>query len=305
VIEADEYDGMFLGLEPKVAVVTNVEWDHVDCYPTPESHREAFVKFLGKVRAGGTVIIFSEDEGARKVKRSLSKDDVRQVDYGLQQGQWKTADVHIGADGASFRLVYPGGEQEIRLALTGRHNVANSVAAMAAAYYSEGVPPSVSGMILADFHGTERRFQVKGEAGGVIVVDDYAHHPTEIRATIRMAKERFPGRELWAVFQPHTFTRTRAMLEDFARSFAEAEHVLITDIYPAREKDDLGVHSNQIVEKAEHPDMSYSGDIDSTVAKVMERIEPGSVLLTLGAGDGYLVGEKVLEKLRQRENSGS
>ncbi len=305
VIEADEYDGMFLGLEPQVAVVTNIEWDHVDCYPTPEAHRKAFVEFLGNVRPGGTAVIDVEDAGTKKAQAETSRDDIRWVEYGLEKGEWHAAGARSEANGASFLLVHPGGEQEVRLALTGMHNVSNAIAAMAAAFYGEGVPPEDSGRILADFHGTERRFQVKGEADGVIVVDDYAHHPTEIKATIRMARDRYPDRELWIVFQPHTFTRTKAMLDDFAGSFTRADHVFVTDIYPAREKDDLGVSSAQIVERSEHPDMVHSGDLESTFQAVIERIGPGSVLLTLGAGDGYKVGEMVLEALGRREQGGA
>ncbi len=305
VIEADEYDGMFLGLEPKVAVVTNVEWDHVDCYPTPENHRKAFVEFLRRVKPGGTGIVFSGDEGARSVENTVAREDVRWVEYGVQSGQWRAEQVISGREGASFLLVHPEGKCWVRLALSGVHNVANAIAAAAASFYAEGVPPEVSGELLADFHGAERRFQVKGEAQGVVVVDDYAHHPTEIKATIRMARDKYPDREIWVVFQPHTFTRTKAMLDGFASSFSDADHVFVTDIYPAREKDDLGVHSRQIVSRSEHPDISYTGGIETTFRIVTEKIRPGSVLLTLGAGDGYRIGEMVLESLKEQGRGGA
>jgi UDP-N-acetylmuramate--alanine ligase len=139
-----------------------------------------------------------------------------------------------------------------------------------------------------------RRFEVKGEVDEVIVIDDYAHHPTQIRTTLRAARERYPGRTLWALFQPHTYSRTKALLDQFAQSFADADHVIVTDIYAAREFDDLGVSAADIVARMKHPDVRYIFGLNEAADYLLDHLKPGDVLITLGAGDGYKVGEAVL-----------
>ncbi len=300
VVEADEYDHMFLGLKPDVAVITNVEWDHVDCYPTPEMHLQAFVDFLGNIPAGETAVVCAEDEGARTARKKTHRRDISWVEYGVAQGDWHAAQIfHAPAGGNLFLLIYPDGETPVQLPLSGRHNISNAVAAIAAAHHAEGIAPEDAADALQSFRGTERRFEIKGAVNDIVVVDDYAHHPTEIKATLQMARERYPHRELWAVFQPHTYTRTKALMKDFAASFSLADHVLVTDIYPAREKDDLGVSADQIVALMQHPDARYTGSLDETESILLTEIRPGSLLLTMGAGDGYLVGEKVLDALQE------
>ncbi len=299
VVEADEYDRMFLGLTPDVAVITNVEWDHVDCYPTPELHLQAFVDFLGKVPAGGTAIVCDEDQGARTAKKKAHRRDITWVKYGLHHGDWHAAQIFPApAVGNLFLLIYPDGETPVQLPMSGRHNISNAVAAIAAVYHAEGIEPGDAADALRSFRSTERRFQIKGRANDILVVDDYAHHPTEIKATLQMARERYPDREIWAVFQPHTYTRTKALMGDFAASFGLADHVLVTDIYAARETDDLGVHAGQIVALMSHPDARYTGSLEETERVLLAEVQPGSLILTMGAGDGYLVGERVLARLK-------
>jgi UDP-N-acetylmuramate--alanine ligase len=299
VVEADEYDRMFLGLAPDVAVVTNVEWDHVDCYPTPELHLQAFVDFLKKIPAGGTAIVCTEDAGASSARKKAHRRDITWVRYGLRRGDWHAAQIFPApAVGNLFLLIYPDGETPVQLPMSGRHNISNAIAAIAAVYHAEGIAPEEAADALRSFRSTERRFQIKGRARGVLVVDDYAHHPTEIKATLQMARERYPDREIWAVFQPHTYTRTKALMADFAGSFGLADHVLVTDIYPARETDDLGVSSEQIVAMMDHPDARYTGSLEETELVLLEEVRSGSLLLTMGAGDGYLVGERVLAALK-------
>jgi len=156
-------------------------------------------------------------------------------------------------------------------------------------------------MALATFQGTERRFEVKGEAGGVTVIDDYAHHPTQIRATLAAARERYGTRELWAVFQPHTYSRTKALLEEYAASFEDADHVLLLPIYAARERDTLGISSCDLAARMDHPDVRAVSGHEGAVEYLLCCLQPGSVLLTLGAGDGDRVGEALLGELEQRE----
>jgi UDP-N-acetylmuramate--alanine ligase len=182
---------------------------------------------------------------------------------------------------------------EVSLAVPGTPNVKNALAALVVADRL-GVSFDQAATTLAGFTGVGRRFEVKGEAGGILVVDDYAHHPTEIRATLAAARVRYPNRPIWAVFQPHTYSRTRALLDDFAAAFGDAHHVVVVDIFPAREADDGSVNSRDLVARMKHPDAHYVGSLDEAVIFLADRLSPGDMLITLGAGDGYRVGEGIL-----------
>ncbi len=209
--------------------------------------------------------------------------------------------------GTSFEVWHAGRRLgRCALGLPGRHNVLNALAALAAAG-GIGVPFETAAKALSEFRGTARRFELKGEAGGVTVVDDYAHHPTEIRATLAAARARYPGRAIWAVFQPHTYSRTAALLKEFGTAFGDADHVMVTGIYAARESDTLGVSGADVaaqIGQSGHPDVEYVETLDGAAAAVLERVRSGDVVLTLGAGDGCLVGEWVLERLTGRGGKG-
>lgn len=300
VIEADEYDRMFLGLCPAVAVVTNVEHDHPDCFPTPEAMQEAFQRFTERVVAGGRLVVCADDTKAREIGEAAGARGTRVTYYGLKNGaDWRAEEIQSNGAGGSDFLVVRGGETLglARNRLPGLHNVANSLAALVVADYL-GVSFNAARGALADFHGVGRRFEVKGEAGGVAVVDDYAHHPTEIRATLAAARRRYPGRVIWAMFQPHTFSRTRALLADFAASFRDADHVVVGDIFRSREKEDPSVSGRDIVSRMTHSDARYIPGLEAAADYLAGCVQPGDVLITLGAGDGNKVGEMVLEKLR-------
>jgi UDP-N-acetylmuramate--alanine ligase len=161
-----------------------------------------------------------------------------------------------------------------------------------------GVAPEVAVAALAEYRGARRRFELKGEAGGVTVIDDYAHHPTEVRSTLAAARGRYPNRRIVAYLQPHTYSRTRALLDDWASAFGDADIVLIGAIYAARERDTLGVDSATLAQRLDHPHARSVGGLEHAVAELADLLQPGDVLLTLGAGDGYRVGEEILEKLR-------
>lgn len=303
VIEADEYDRAFLGLWPWVAVITTIEHDHPDCYPTIEGMRDAFARFASRVGIDGLLIVGGENGEAREMGETWRRIGGRSVTFGLGPGwDWRAEQVQVGA---STRFeVWNAGRQLGRctLGLPGRHNVLNALPALAATN-EVGVPFEAAARALAEFWGTARRFELKGQAGGVTVVDDYAHHPTEIRATLAAARGRYPEQALWAVFQPHTYSRTAALLEEFGTAFADAEHVIVTDIYAARELDTLGLSGADVaaqIKRSGHPDVEYVGTLDEAAAVVLERVRPGDVVLTLGAGDGCLVGERVLERLQGR-----
>ena len=297
VVEADEYDRTFLGLRPRIAVVTNIEVDHPDCYPDLESMVEAFRSFLALVPADGCVVGCGDDEGVRGLLGELR--GTPWVTYGLgDKVDWQAVDMRSNrAGGSDFEVRHEGrdvGRFSIRL--PGIHNVQNALAVLAVAHHL-GVDQETVRGALAEFRGTGRRFEHKGTAGGVTVIDDYAHHPTQIRATLAAARARFPQSAIWTVFQPHTYSRTRKLLDEYATSFGDADHVIITAIYAAREHDTLGVSAADLVARMSHPDARLIAELETTTEYLAAHVQPGDVVLTLGAGDGYLVGEKLLARL--------
>ncbi len=301
VIEADEYDRMFLGLKPTVAVVLNVEHDHPDCYPTLKDMQEAFQTFVNLLSADGLLIGYGRDSFVQRLVAERRAAGHAAVTYGLRrEDDYRADSLQVNGAGGSDFLVVKGGETLglARNRLPGEHNVLNSLAALAVADHL-GVDFNVARNALAEYRGAGRRFEVKGEANGVTVVDDYAHHPTEIRATLAAARRRFGDRALWVMFQPHTFSRTRTLLADFAASFGDADHVVIVDIFRSREAPDPAVNANDIVKRMNHPDARYIPALVDAANYLSEAVRPGDVLLTLGAGDGNWVGQKVFEVLSQ------
>jgi UDP-N-acetylmuramate--alanine ligase len=301
VVEADEYDYMFLGLRPQIAVLTFVEWDHPDMFPSPAVFQQAFVDFAQGVPASGWVIGCGDDLGAKAI---LAHTSAQTITYGLQAGNnWQAVNVQPNQRGGhNFKLIGPAPHLDsltVSLAVPGLHNVANSLAALVVAH-QRGLDLTQATQILGQFTGTGRRFEFKGEVNGIIVIDDYAHHPTEIKATLAAARIRYPGCPIWAVLQPHTFSRTLALLDDFAGAFSEAEHVLIVDIFPSRETDAGLIHSTDILKRMHHPDARYIGPLAAAADYLAQQLTPPAVLITLGAGDGYKVGERVLEQVQTK-----
>jgi len=293
VVEADEYDRTFLGLRPRIVVVTNIEMDHPDCYPELDDLVEAFREFVHLVPADGCVIGCGDDERVRELLEVG-----RVITYGLGEGaSWRAVDIRSNElGGHDFVALHDGRSVgEFTLRIPGLHNVQNALAVLVVAYRLD-LPLADVGETLRGFRGVQRRFEVKGEVNGIIVIDDYAHHPTQVRTTLRAARERYPQRTIWAVFQPHTYSRTKALLGEFAASFADADHVVVTDIYAAREDDDLGVSASDIVARTKHPDVRYIPGLDEAADYLLDRLRSGDVLITLGAGDGYKVGEEVLAR---------
>ncbi|MBN1995678.1 MAG: UDP-N-acetylmuramate--L-alanine ligase [Anaerolineae bacterium] len=304
IIEADEYDHMFLGLRPIVAVITTVEWDHPDIFPTRQSLRKAFADFGQLVPPHGLVIGCGDDPGAREtLKAALAKTTT----YGLgEENDWWAVNVQSNRRGGyDFQVIHAptGGSPLAAVSLTvpGLHNVYNALAVLAMAR-QQGLDVAQAAGILGRFAGVSRRFELKGEANGITVIDDYAHHPTEIRATLAAARARFGDRPLWAVFQPHTFSRTMALLNDFAGAFDNADHVIIVDIFASRETDAGLVNSKDILNRMNHPDARYLGPLLEATDYLVSHLAPPAVLLTLGAGDGYQVGEWVLERLNVKRS---
>jgi UDP-N-acetylmuramate--alanine ligase len=306
VIEADEYDRTFLGLRPNIAVITNVEHDHPDCYPTFEKYRKAFDAFVELLPDDGVLVVCLDDQEARRLGRIAISEGRSVVGYGQTDDAkpdgfrlyWRAVDTRPNGAGGSDYVALVDGHSKglIRLRVPGTLNVVNSLAALAVADRL-GVPSSVAIQALRDFRGMGRRFEIKGVANGVTVVDDYAHHPTEIRATLAAARSNYPHRRIWAVWQPHTYSRVKALMDDFATAFEDADHVLVTSIYAARETNDLGMSGAGIVERVEHLDVQYVASLDQAVDVLAGGVQSGDIVLTLGAGDSYLVGERLLDRL--------
>ncbi|RIK58634.1 MAG: UDP-N-acetylmuramate--L-alanine ligase [Chloroflexi bacterium] len=299
VIEADEYDRMFLGLNPAAAIITNVEWDHPDCYPTPASFRRAFMQFVDTVDRHGLVVSCRDDEGAEQLRAYALSRGPEWMTYGLSpEANLRASDVALVEGGGSTAEIecweMPCGRLDLQV--PGIHNIRNALAAAAAAVWCD-VPMADAFASLARYRGVARRFERKGEAAGVVVYDDYAHHPIKVAATLEAARQRFPQQRIWAVFQPHTFSRTRHFLHEMAASFAAADQVIVTDIYAAREVDDGTVRAAAIVAASDHPAIRHIARLEDAADYLAAHVAAGDVVITLGAGDGYRVGEMLLEQL--------
>jgi UDP-N-acetylmuramate--alanine ligase len=300
VVEADESDKSFLKLSPTIAVVTNVDLEHLDFYSGIEEIRSCFTQFVNKVPFYGSVIICLDDANIQMIIPQISR---RVITYGMRaHAEISASDVRIFREhfGSEFAVRRRGAELgRIKLNVPGEHNVLNALAAVAVGLDLEVDFPVIA-EALESFRGAERRFQVKGlvegERGGVLVVDDYGHHPTEIRATLAAAKSC--GRRLVVLFQPHRYTRTAALREEFARSFYDADVVLLCDIYAASEDPIPGVNSQALAEEIEkfgHRSARYVGGVEQGKQALLDLVEPGDLALTLGAGNVWRAGEEFLE----------
>ena len=299
VVEADEYDRTFLRLTPVFAVVTSVEADHLDIYKDLDDVRAAFTQYAASVPFFGAAIVCLDDAGVQAILPGLA--DRRVITYGTARQADLRADRVRHEDGHSVFDVVRAGEPlgEVRLPVPGLHNVRNALAAIAVGLELE-MPFDRIAAAIAGFSGVERRFERVGEAGGVVVVDDYAHHPTEVRATLDAAAEAYPERRLVAVFQPHLYSRTRDFLDEFAHAFLAADTVVLTDIYPAREQPIEGVTGDLLPERARrygHRDVHYVADKAALPDYLAALVKPGDLVLTMGAGDVYRAARALAERL--------
>lgn len=309
VVEADEYDHMFLGLQPEVAVITSLEHDHPDIFPTYESYREAFHKFVQLLPDGGRLIACHDDAGVQNLLKTVNRPELEITTYGIAKKNgnqnhapdYQALDLRSNNLGGTDFLVETEGQVIglARLRVPGIHNVLNALAAIIVGQ-DVGIDFIAIQRSLAAFGGIGRRFQVLGEAGGVTVIDDYAHHPTEIKATLAAARQRYPGRRIWAVWQPHTYSRTKLLLDQFAGSFGEADRVVALDIYRSRETDTLGMNTAVVLDAMNHPQAIHIPKRADAAAYILDRIHPDDVVLTLGAGNGNVVGQWVLEGVQKR-----
>ncbi|HOV86618.1 MAG TPA: UDP-N-acetylmuramate--L-alanine ligase [Syntrophobacteraceae bacterium] len=304
VAEADESDGTFLMLPPTIAVVTNIDLEHLDFYRDLEHIQETFLQFINKIPFYGQAVLCLEDENIQALMPRIGK---RFVTYGFSsQADFQARDVRIDGFRASYRAYCRGEELgEIELGIPGRHNVLNSLAAVAVARELEIAWPDVQ-TGLGDMTGVQRRFQVKGEVDGVLVLDDYGHHPTEIRTVLETLAQCFPNRRRIVAFQPHRYSRTHALREQFARCFYHSDVLLTTEIYAASEKPIEGVTGEGLAREIAshgHHDLHYCRTLEEMLEKLCEMVVPGDVVMTLGAGNILQVGEWLLDRLEQRRRA--
>ncbi len=304
VIEADEYDNMFLGLEPQVAIVTIVEHDHPDCFPTPADYQAAFAAFVNRIKPGGTLLACQDHAGSAALAGDRAQGTA--FTYGVSPAaHYQAVDVTTNpAGGTDFTLVVndPLGPRTLvkaSLQIPGLHMVRNAAAVLALAHCL-GLPLEETAAALHEYSGSGRRFDLLGEAWGVALYNDYAHHPTEIRATLAAARQFYPGRRIWAVWQPHTFSRTQTLLDGFLAAFTDADRVLVTEIYAAREQSN-GFSSSQVVSKMNHPAARYCPTLDSAAATLNSELQPGDVVLVLSAGDADKITDQIFQELKKRE----
>jgi UDP-N-acetylmuramate--alanine ligase len=291
VAEADESDGSFLKMKPTIAVVTNIDREHLDHYSDLAAIQDAFVQFLSRVPFYGAAVVCLDDPNVRAV---VSRVDRKMLTYGL------STDADVSASEIELRrfessYVARWGDTrlgKIRLSVPGRHSICNSLAAVAVGLELE-VPFHTIASGLRRFRGPDRRFQHRGDAFGATVIDDYGHHPTEIMATLAAVREGFGSRTV-AVFQPHRYSRTDALLEEFGRAFLLADHVIVTEIYAAGENPIPGIDGRRVADalvRHGHPSVDHEPDLSKIPERLVECVRPGDLVLTLGAGNVFQVAE--------------
>jgi len=299
VVESDESDGSFLKLSPILAVVTNIDREHLDHYASIDEIRAAFLEFIQKVPFYGAAILCLDDENVQQLLPAVNR---RTTTYGRShQAGLQVADADCGSFESHFSLRMRGHNLgKFHLRVPGMHNVLNATAAIAVGLELEVKLEAIREAI-ANYTAVDRRFQTRGQARGITVIDDYGHHPTEIRATLAAA-QLCKFRRIHAVFQPHRYTRTQHLMDEFAKSFHQADVVYVLDIYAASEEPIPGITGQALAERIRdfgHRCVEYTGTIEQTAVLVAEKVRDQDLVLTLGAGSVWQVGERVLEKLRE------
>ncbi len=298
VAEADESDGSFLKLSPVINVVTNIDLEHLDYYRDLDHIKDVFLEFIDRLPFYGVAIVCLDDENVAQILPQIHK---RTITYGLteQADIYATKIVPLGM-GSEFVVRYRGEELgAVRLPRPGQHTIYNSLAAIAVGL-ELNIDFAVLARALENFQGVERRLQVKGEKKGILVVDDYGHHPTEIKTTLNAVRDGWPERRLVVAFQPHRYSRTKGLFQEFVTSFHRADLLVMCDIYPAGEQPIEGVSAQCLLEAIKQHGQRqthFIGDLVSEAESLLEILQPGDLLLTLGAGSIVRVGERVLELL--------
>jgi UDP-N-acetylmuramate--alanine ligase len=302
VAEADESDASFLNYRPLVEVITNVEADHLDHYGSAEAVHAAFDDFAGLLPSEGLLVACADDPGARgvaeRIRSAVGEGGPRVVLYGTDDD----ADVRLDMTQHNASLLWDGRRVGLPLAVPGLHNARNAAGAFAAVVLGLGADPDAAASSLSTFSGAARRFELKGEAGGVKVYDDYAHHPTEVRAALAAARSMAGPGHVHVLFQPHLFSRTREFSREFAEALSTADMVRVLDIYPAREDPIPGVTSRLVTDAL--PAGAYAPSATDAVREIASAAQPGDIILTVGAGDVTSHGPAILEALQERAPEG-
>lgn len=304
LVEADESDGSFLKLSPVVAVVTNIDAEHLNYYGSMESLDNAFLDFINKVPFYGTAVLCLDHPRVQKLLPRIRK---RYVTYGLStQADYRADDITYEGLESRFQVwrkkVALG---RLELKMPGAHNVLNALAVVAVCDELK-IGFGVVRDALKAFGGVQRRFTIRGEVAGVTVVDDYGHHPAEIVTTLRGARRSFPQKRVVAVLQPHRYTRVQRLWREFSTAFNQADRVYVTDIYPASELPIEGISARRLAEsirRCGHKDVRHSGNLEDTATQLCREAAPDDLIITLGAGDVWRIGEKVVQKLKENKDS--
>lgn len=317
VIEADEYDNMFLGLKPNIIVLTSVEWDHPDFFKTESAVLKSFGEFIARLPesenfAESTLVACIDDALALKVLEAFRLtrrlNSFNDITFGIDttsQVNCRALNIGTSPEGLTtfdFEVAHLNVGQ-VRLHVIGKHNIKNAMAALIASEIV-GVMFNQSTAALETFKSTGRRFEIRGEVNGVIVVDDYAHHPTAIKTTLEGAKVRYPQHQVWAVWQPHTYSRTQALLDDYITAFASADAVLVTDIYAAREQPTPeSITSAQVVAAMPHENAHHTPTHGDVLAYLQAHVESPAVIIVMSAGDGPKISQNFVDWMQDANSS--
>jgi UDP-N-acetylmuramate--alanine ligase len=301
VAEADESDGSFLKLSPTIAVITNIDREHLDYYPGITEIKDAFLKFANIVPFYGCTIICSDNEHVREIAPQIKR---RTITYGIEKAaDYRAQKIEFRDGKACYSLCHKGEVVgEIELNVPGMFNVYNSLATIAVGRELELDLAAIKKGLLS-FKGVQRRLELKGRVGNITVVDDYGHHPTEVKETLAAARGVWKERRI-VVFQPHRFTRTKALFDEFTQAFTDADVLIINDIYPASEEPIAGVNSSALcaaIKKTGHPHVEYIAMAEDTIEYLLKIVRPNDTVFTLGAGSVYKIGEAFLKRLAARE----
>ncbi|HCU47931.1 TPA: UDP-N-acetylmuramate--L-alanine ligase [Patescibacteria group bacterium] len=299
VFEADEYQNKFNFFTPWAVVLTSIDWDHTDWFKTPDDYRGAFTEFLKKVPPDGVVVANYDSAEVKTAMAEAGLKDNQVISYGLFSGDWQMLRMWLD-QGRWYFSVLKNNEHmgDFELQLVGSHNVANAIAVIALASYL-GIDLDVVRRALADFEGTTRRFEFKGRLNNsAIVIDDYAHHPREIMATLKAARNFYPYKNIRVVFHPHTYSRTAALLKDFAKSFSDADEVVVLDIYASARETKGDITSQHLVDaiKKHHPKVVLQPTIADAAGYLSNSLTRSDLVITMGAGDVWRVGDELIKK---------
>jgi len=297
IIEADEYQGKFQYYSPQAVILTSVDWDHPDFFPTFEDYKKTFAEFIQKIPRHGFLVVSGDRSDTLEIAKKAKCNVIK---YGFGKDNDLKIKNHELKDGKQIFELWHGGKNlgRFEIELPGKHNVLNAAAAVAMSHkFNANMGKAKEA--LANFEGTSRRFEYIGKRNGAILIDDYGHHPEEVKATLKAAREFFPKRRIWCVFHPHTFTRTKALIHEFAQSFEDADRVIILDIYGSAREVQGGVHSKDLVKIAKkyHRSVEYVPTISEAVEYLASEICREDLVIAMGAGNVWEVAERLVSSI--------